>query len=75
MTTDAKKVKNLGKRLKNVARNFAEEYKICSNASKNLVGPGVTGQNIPPAGLYPGLKRPRLDYIRVYYGLKGYELA
>jgi len=22
-----------------------------------------------PAGLYPGLKRPRLDYIRVYYGL------
>src|SRR6218665_1209700 len=30
---------------------------------------GVTGQNIPPAGLYPGLKRPRLDYTRVYYGL------
>ena len=23
----------------------------------------------PPAGLYPGLKRPRLDYTRVYYGL------
>ena len=34
-------------------------------------GPGVTGQSIhvPPAGLYPGLKRPRLDYTRVYYGL------
>src|SRR6218665_2141820 len=31
--------------------------------------PGVTGQSIPPAGLYPGLKRPRLDYTRVYYGL------
>src|SRR6218665_3392994 len=30
---------------------------------------GVTGQNIPQAGLYPGLKRPRLDYTRVYYGL------
>src|SRR6218665_3851635 len=25
---------------------------------------GVTGQNIPSAGLYPGLKRPRLDYTR-----------
>jgi len=23
---------------------------------------GVTGQSIPPAELYPGLKRPRLDY-------------
>src|SRR6218665_1797698 len=31
--------------------------------------PGVTGQNIPPAGVYPGLKRPRLDYTRVYYSL------
>src|SRR6218665_466461 len=31
--------------------------------------PGVTGQNIPPAELYPGLKRPWLDYTRVYYGL------
>src|SRR6218665_1374208 len=32
---------------------------------------GVTGQSIPPTGLYPGLKRPRLDYTRVYmyYGL------
>jgi len=30
---------------------------------------GVTGQNILPAGLYPGLKRSRLDYTRVYYGL------
>jgi len=30
---------------------------------------GVTGQNIPPTGIYPGLKRPRLDYTRVYYGL------
>src|SRR6218665_1436293 len=30
---------------------------------------GVTGQNIPPAGSYPGLKRPRLDYTRVYYGI------
>ena len=34
-----------------------------------LGGPGVTGQNIPPAELYPGLKRLRLDYTRVYYGL------
>src|SRR6218665_3155731 len=33
------------------------------------VPPGVTGQNIPPAGIYPGLKRPRLDYTPVYYGL------
>jgi len=31
--------------------------------------PGVTGQSMPPAVLYPGLKRPRLDYARVYYGL------
>src|SRR6218665_3441668 len=31
--------------------------------------PGVTGQNIPPAGIYPVLKRHRLDYTRVYYGL------
>ena len=31
--------------------------------------PGVTSQIITPAGLYPGLKRPRLDYTRVYYGL------
>ena len=30
---------------------------------------GVTGQSIPPAGVYPGLKRTRLDYTRVYYGL------
>ena len=31
---------------------------------------GVTGQSIPPVGLYPGLKRPMLDlYARVYYGL------
>jgi len=30
---------------------------------------GVTGQSIPPAGLYPELKWPRLDYTRVYYGL------
>jgi len=32
---------------------------------------GVTVQSrpIPPAGLYPGLKRARLDYTRVYYGL------
>jgi len=31
--------------------------------------PGVTMQSIPPAGLYPGLKRPRLDYTLVYYDL------
>ena|SRR6218665_1148289 len=30
---------------------------------------GVTGQNIPPAGIYPGLKLARLDNTRVYYGL------
>jgi len=34
-----------------------------------LVSTGVTGQSIPPAGIYPGLKRPRLCYTRVYYGL------
>src|SRR6218665_76025 len=34
-----------------------------------IVITGVTGQNIPPAGLYSGLKHPRLDYTRVYYGL------
>src|SRR6218665_3779540 len=31
--------------------------------------PVVTGHSIPPAGVYPGLKRPRLDYTRVHYGL------
>jgi len=30
---------------------------------------GVTGQIMPPAGLNPGLKRPRLDYTWIYYGL------
>src|SRR6218665_3680573 len=30
---------------------------------------GVTGQIIPTAGLYPGLKQPRLDYTQAYYGL------
>jgi len=39
------------------------------NVGLRTVAPGVTGQNIPPAGIYPGLKRPRLDYTRVYYGL------
>src|SRR6218665_793783 len=29
----------------------------------------VRGESMPLAGLYPGLKRPRLDYPRVYYGL------
>ena|SRR6218665_1130339 len=31
--------------------------------------PGVTGQSISPAELYPGLKWPRPDYTRVYYDL------
>ena len=31
--------------------------------------PGVTGQSTPAAGIYPGLKQPRLDDTRVYYGL------
>ena len=35
----------------------------------NQEWPGVTGQSILPAGLYPGLKWPRLNYTRVYYGL------
>jgi len=39
----------------------------CGNHSDSNTG--VTCQNIPPAGSYPGLKRPRLDYTRVYYGL------
>jgi len=29
--------------------------------------PGVSGQSIPLAGLYLGLKRARLDYTWVYY--------
>ena len=36
---------------------------------KYVVHSSVTGQNIPPAGLYPGLKRSSLDYTRVYYDL------
>jgi len=41
------------------------------SGEKNQSNTCVTGQNIPPAGLYPGLKRPRLDYrpILVYYDL------
>ena len=35
----------------------------------NKIGAGVTDQRIPPAGVYPGLKRPWLDYTRVYYEL------
>ena len=44
---------------------------------RRVVGsnPGVTGQSIPPAGLYPGIKRPRLDYTRVYYGLGQFILT
>src|SRR6218665_960928 len=30
---------------------------------------GVTGPSLPPAGLYPGLKRNKLDYTQVYYDL------
>ena len=41
----------------------------CTCADSHRLIPGVTGQNMPPAGLYPRLKRPRLDYTRVYYGL------
>jgi len=39
---------------------------ICAgnNLSSVQVKSAVTGQNIPPAGLYPGLKRPRLDYAK-----------
>ena len=46
---------------------------MCKYSSRTLdqkpEKPGVTGQSIPPVGLYPGLKRPRLDYTRVYYGI------
>jgi len=41
----------------------------CSTRNYEFFNTGVTGHNIPPAGIYPGLKRPRLDYTRVYYGL------
>jgi len=27
---------------------------------------GVAGQSIPLSAIYPGLKRPMLDYTRVY---------
>src|SRR6218665_473265 len=50
---------------------FVPSAFICKKifaGTKNIFA-GVTGQSIPPAGLYPGLKRPRLDYTRVYYGL------
>jgi len=43
--------------------------KIYFRAECLKVPTGVTGQNIPTAGLYPGLKWPRLDYTRVCYGL------
>src|SRR6218665_1690713 len=41
----------------------------CFGRSADDRAPGVTGQSISPAGLYSGLKRPKLDYTRVYYGL------
>src|SRR6218665_1667470 len=60
-------------------RNSMTHFDISRNMVKYLLwGPwkivtplstGVTGHNIPPARIYPGLKRPRLDYTRVYYGL------
>src|SRR6218665_2322059 len=50
-------------KIKNKARYISKIH------AYNPIRPGVTGQNIPPAGVYPGLKRPRLDYTRVYYGL------
>ena len=42
---------------------------VIATRSYEFFNTGVTGQSIPRAGLYPGLKRPRLDYTRVYYGL------
>src|SRR6218665_2586401 len=34
------------------------------------IGAGVTGQNIPPAGVYPGILWPRsILYPGVYFGL------
>src|SRR6218665_1555336 len=39
------------------------------NYMYEFINTGVTGQNIPQAGFYPGLKRPRLNYTRVFYGL------
>src|SRR6218665_28680 len=38
-------------------------------ASARSTRAGVTGQNIPSARIYPGLKQPKLYYTRVYYGL------
>ena len=40
LTTDTKKVKNLGERLKKSSEILREKYKIFSRAPKNLVGPG-----------------------------------
>ena len=48
---------------------FRSPQQLDTAGYQRLLGPGVTGQNIPLAGLYLGLKRPRLDYTRVYYGL------
>src|SRR6218665_326929 len=46
-----------------------DESIVVSKQMGRAPGPGVTGQNIPPAGIYPGLKWPRLDYTRACYGL------
>src|SRR6218665_1299712 len=60
----------LGSRLGYVDQLLCRVSQVSQTVGRDpQVGPGVTGQNIPPAGLYPGLKRPRLHYTRVYYGL------
>src|SRR6218665_1723733 len=39
------------------------------NYRGEITGVHLLRQSIPPARLYPGLKRSRLDHTRVYYGL------
>ena len=58
----------------NLSQMEAEQRYLLPKCSSDIIivsdlRTGVTGKSIPPAGLYPGLKRPRLDYTPVYYGL------
>src|SRR6218665_2598938 len=59
-----------GRRFKGNLGADPQKFEVGDQArSQDFASGGVTGQSIPPAGLYPGLKRPRLDFTRVHYGL------
>src|SRR6218665_3276176 len=54
----------------NLSQMEAEQRYLLPKCSSDIIivsdlRTGVTGKSIPPAGLYPGLKRPKLDYTRV----------